>query len=170
MIQSMEILQLPIMALQERIDEEMNENPLLEMGEQDPDLPEEPRERENPDAPSAEERELVLDEKNTEADFERLMQLNEDVPDHFDEAPRPAPLRRFERRGERLGDAIHAGVAGPDGVHGERREAAQLIPQRDVLREAGGRLLEQRLQHGLFSLLDGLGVHFGNQARQAHAR
>ena len=40
MIQSMEILQLPIMALQERIEQEMQENPTLEMQEQDPDLPE----------------------------------------------------------------------------------------------------------------------------------
>ena len=31
MIQSMEILQLPILALQERIEQEMEENPVLEM-------------------------------------------------------------------------------------------------------------------------------------------
>ena len=52
MIQSMEILQLPIMALQERIEQEMNENPLLEVQELDPTLPDEPPERENPDAPA----------------------------------------------------------------------------------------------------------------------
>ena len=39
MIQSMEILQLPILALQERIEQEMEENPVLEMREEDPDLP-----------------------------------------------------------------------------------------------------------------------------------
>src|SRR3954452_22666327 len=33
MIQSMEILQLPIMALQERIQQELQENPVLEMAE-----------------------------------------------------------------------------------------------------------------------------------------
>ena len=33
MIQSMEILQLPILALQERIDQELAENPLLEVTE-----------------------------------------------------------------------------------------------------------------------------------------
>ncbi len=44
----MEILQLPIMALQERIEQEMNENPLLEVQEQDPTLPDEPTERDNP--------------------------------------------------------------------------------------------------------------------------
>ena len=33
MIQSMEILQLPILALQERIEQELNSNPVLEMSE-----------------------------------------------------------------------------------------------------------------------------------------
>ena len=43
MIQSMEILQLPVMALQERIEQEMQENEALELVETDPDLPEEPQ-------------------------------------------------------------------------------------------------------------------------------
>ena len=63
MIQSMEILQLPIMALQERIEQEMQENPTLELQEEDPDLPEEQDEDVNPDAPTVQERELVVDEK-----------------------------------------------------------------------------------------------------------
>src|SRR4051794_13055495 len=37
MIQSMEILQLPLMALQERIDQELSENPVLELAEIGPD-------------------------------------------------------------------------------------------------------------------------------------
>ena len=41
MIQSMEILQLPIQALEERIEQELQENPILEMRENDPDLPDE---------------------------------------------------------------------------------------------------------------------------------
>ena len=48
MIQSMEILQLPIMALQERIEQEMQENPVLDLAEEDPDLPEEPVESREP--------------------------------------------------------------------------------------------------------------------------
>src|SRR5882724_7294121 len=36
MIQSMEILQLPLMALQERIDQELSENPVLELNELEP--------------------------------------------------------------------------------------------------------------------------------------
>ena len=38
MIQSMEILQLPIVALQERIEQEMEKNPVLELREKDPDV------------------------------------------------------------------------------------------------------------------------------------
>ena len=41
MIQSMEILQLPIMALQERIEQEIQENPVLDLQEEDLDLPDE---------------------------------------------------------------------------------------------------------------------------------
>ena len=41
MIQSMEILQLPALALTERIDQELNENPVLEMSEPDPEAADE---------------------------------------------------------------------------------------------------------------------------------
>ena len=39
MIQSMEILQLPIMALQERIQQELQENPVLELQESSDEAP-----------------------------------------------------------------------------------------------------------------------------------
>src|SRR5688500_18779489 len=86
MIQSMEILQLPIMALQERIDQEMQENETLELVESDPDMPENQEETPNPDAPTVDERELVVDEtKNNADDFERLLNLDEEWPDAFEE-------------------------------------------------------------------------------------
>ena len=56
MIQSMEILQLPILALQERIEQELSENPVLEMLESYENSPGEEEERENPDAPSESEK------------------------------------------------------------------------------------------------------------------
>lgn len=113
MIQSMEILQLPIMALQERIEQEMQENPLLELREEDPDLPEEPVEADNPDAPSEEERELVVDEgKNNEEDFERLLNMDAEWPDHFEERSRPSSTR-VEEEGDRKHDAMANMVARP---------------------------------------------------------
>lgn len=106
MIQSMEILQLPLMALQERIDQELTENPLLELQESDPDNPEEPYERENPDAPDVQEKELVIDAgQDNKDDFERLLNLDQDVPDYFDESPRRS-ANRLDEEADRKHDAI----------------------------------------------------------------
>src|SRR5688572_22502094 len=83
MIQSMEILQLPVMALQERIEHELQENPVLELREAG-------REDENADGQPSDEtatdpqvdgkaeaseqtEELVIDDKGSnEEDFDRL--------------------------------------------------------------------------------------------------
>jgi RNA polymerase sigma-54 factor len=117
MIQSMEILQLPIMALQERIEQEMNENPLLELQEQDPNLPEEPEERENPDAPTDSEKELVVDDAHNNAeDFERLLNLDREWPEHFDDRPRSSATR-MEDDADRKHDAMANLVDRPESLH-----------------------------------------------------
>src|SRR5687767_13074451 len=101
MIQSMEILQLPIIALQERIEQEMAENPILELQEVDPAAPEEPVDRENPDQPTEAERELVVDNTKDQADdFERLVEMDREVPDYFDDFPRRS-ANRIEEEDER---------------------------------------------------------------------
>jgi RNA polymerase sigma-54 factor len=116
MIQSMEILQLPIMQLQERIEQEMQENPLLEQQDEDLDLPEEEVENSNPDAPTVEERELVVDEtKNNEDDFERLLNMDEEWPDHFEERSKPSSTR-VEEEGQRAHDAMANMVARPQSL------------------------------------------------------
>src|ERR1700746_467203 len=84
MIQSMEILQLPIMALQERIQQELQENPVLELKDSTEDGA-----AAETEAPAAEERdpgseELVIDESgDNELDFDRLEALSRDWEDHF---------------------------------------------------------------------------------------
>jgi RNA polymerase sigma-54 factor len=114
MIQSMEILQLPILALQERIEQELQENPLLELREIDPDAPEETGDdRELPDAPADGERELVIDEaKSNEDDFERLLNMDEEWPDTFEERSRPS-RNQIEEAGDRKHDAMANMVARP---------------------------------------------------------
>jgi RNA polymerase sigma-54 factor len=117
MIQSMEILQLSIMALEERIEQEIQENEALEVVDQDPDLPESDAEKENPDAPTMDERELVVDEaKNNTDDFERLLQMDEQFPDHFEERSRPSAAR-LEEEGERKHDAMANAVDRPESLH-----------------------------------------------------
>ena len=117
MIQSMEILQLPIMALQDRIEQEMNENPVLEIQEQDPTLPDEPAERDNPDAPAETEREMVVDETQDNVDdFERLINMDSEAPGTFDDGPRRS-LTRIEEEADRKHDAMANVVARPESLN-----------------------------------------------------
>ncbi|MSU77871.1 MAG: RNA polymerase sigma-54 factor [Gemmataceae bacterium] len=102
MIQSMEILTLPMMALQERIELELQDNAVLEVrepGQTEEGYPETPELGEGVEAdspaepessPDAPEQELVIDAKSGEEDFERMDALNEDWSDYFDEESRPS--------------------------------------------------------------------------------
>ena len=119
MIQSMEILQLPILALQERIEQEMEENPVLELREEEPDAwteGQQPEKPEPPDAPTEDERELVIDEsKGNEDDFERLLKMDEQWPDHFEEHSRPS-RNQMEEAGQRKHDAMANMMARPQSL------------------------------------------------------
>jgi RNA polymerase sigma-54 factor len=113
MIQSMEILQLPIMALQERIQQELQENPALEMREEDgADTPaavdefEEPAPAKESDDVSNPEKELVIDDTgNNEIDFERMEALSKDWEDHFNEGHRPS-RNGIDEEGDKKHDAM----------------------------------------------------------------
>ena len=113
MIQSMEILQLPILALQERIEQEMEENPVLDLVESDPDLPDEQFEAEKADAKAETEKELVVDEsKDNQDDFERLDHMNEEWPETFEERRQPS-ANRIEQDALRRHDAMANMVSRP---------------------------------------------------------
>jgi RNA polymerase sigma-54 factor len=116
MIQSMEILQLPLQALQERIDQELVENPTLELQERDPTLPDEPDERENPAEKTVDEKPLVVDEAHNNADdFERLLNLDQQVPEYFDETTRRSS-NRIEEDSEWAHDVISNVVDRPESL------------------------------------------------------
>ncbi len=85
MIQSMEILQLPVLALQERVEQEINENPMLEVEEEE-NSDSESDEEEDPNRPTEDERELVVqDNQSNSEDFERLANMDSDMPQNFDD-------------------------------------------------------------------------------------
>ncbi|MGA2583925.1 MAG: RNA polymerase factor sigma-54 [Tepidisphaeraceae bacterium] len=82
MIQSMEILQLPLMALEERIEQELQNNPVLEMREGDQEPGEIPTEGTEPEGGGEEfsegERALVVKENSSQSeDFDRLAKISE---------------------------------------------------------------------------------------------
>jgi len=86
MIQSMEILQLPLAMLEERIEQELEKNPVLEIREVQPEGQIEREESK----PADEERDLVIDEQHANAeDFARLDNIESIIdPDNFDQRPR----------------------------------------------------------------------------------
>lgn len=111
MIQSMEILQLPVLALDEKIEQELSENICLERVSGDPN---EPRHREEvaeaqleaTEKPVAE-RELVVDgDSNGEADFERLLEMSSEWPDdNYTSGSKPS-ANRISDDSDRAHDVI----------------------------------------------------------------
>src|SRR6516225_9576557 len=82
MIQSMEILQLPIVDLQAKIEHELQENPFLELKEKHGEQDEAAEVEFNPDATP-----LKHDETG-DLEFSRLEALNRDWDDHLNEGHR----------------------------------------------------------------------------------
>jgi len=102
MIQSMEILQLPLMALEERIEQELQNNPVLEQREGDADMDgeavavaDQPDVVEAREDYSESEQPMVVKENSDQADdFERLAKIGE----YFEnEEFNATPLRDFSR-------------------------------------------------------------------------
>jgi len=87
MIQSMEILQLPVIALAERVEQEMEENPVLELKEKpaadqdDPGGEAAPADDFDPDGP-------MVHDADAELDFKRLEAMDKDWDGHFNEEHR----------------------------------------------------------------------------------
>ena len=114
MIQSMEILQLPLMALQERIDQERLENPLLELAGEAPSAEgdEPPNEGDAPDdAPAQAD---AADEPPGDSDLSD--QLLREWEEHFTDSHRPS-RSGLEEEGERKFDAEQNIANKPPGLH-----------------------------------------------------
>jgi RNA polymerase sigma-54 factor len=109
MIQSMEILQMPMAELEERIEQELENNATLEVAEGEGDaaaVKEEQQEREREER--QEERPLTVDEQSGASDFERLESYEQTVPEVAaneygtpDRTPAIEPIRRTAADGER---------------------------------------------------------------------
>ena len=149
MIQSMEILQLPIQALQEQIEQEIQENPCLDIQELDPDLPdEETAEAEKPDAPTIDEKELVVDEnKDNKDDFERLLEMDQEWPDHFEDRTRPSS-QRIDEESDRKHDAMANMAERPQTLHDYLHEQLSWFGLDTTLRSMCDRIIYNLNQNG----------------------
>jgi len=140
MIQSMEILQLPILALQERIEQELNSNPVLEIEE--PPSSEDTSSVEQQSQDDIGEKDLVVDtDRNKAEDFERLGNLDDDYQDYMDQA---GTFHRRPRSDEPDGklEAIKNTAALPQSLHEHLTEQWRLVEADEPVKKAGSSIID----------------------------
>ena len=117
MIQSMEILQMPIMDLQERIQQELDENPVLELKEPTADEVDRTSSRPSRRRRPRPRREGTGHRRrgNNELDFDRLDALSRDWDDHFNEEHRPS-RNGMDEEGDRKHDAMQNMASRPQSL------------------------------------------------------
>ena len=153
MIQSMEILQLPIMALKERIEQELRDNEMLEDQVGDLDAPEVEMEMERAREEATEkpvtEKELLVDnERNNEADFERLLEISENwSEDEFSGGLRPSS-NRVSEDGERKHDAMANMVSRPQSLQEYLIDQFRFFKCSPTVREFGEYLIQNLDNNG----------------------
>jgi len=146
MIQSMEILQMGALALEERIEQELSSNPTLELQEPGSDLNDMRAEQEQVERDASEgERELVVSDdngSNSADDFERLTNLSEEYGETWEsnnfetgESFRRAQASSGERDAKI--DAMANTAARPQSLADQLISQWILVEAEDEIREAG---------------------------------
>ena len=140
MIQSMEILQLPILALQERIEQELNSNPVLELVE--PSEPEAPASDSEQLQDDIGEKVLVVNTDNNKVeDFQRLDSLGGGFKDYMTEAGSFHKRARPDEPDPKL-QAIKNTAAPPQSLHEHLEEQWRLIDAEKPVKKAGGMIID----------------------------
>ena len=140
MIQSMEILQLPILALQERIEQELNSNPVLEMAE--PSGPEESEQVQTESEDDISQKDLIINaDSNKVEDFERLDSLEDNFREYIEQAG-PFYTRRQPDEPDRKLEAIKNAVAPPLSLHDHLMEQWRLVEAGEPVKKAGSMIID----------------------------
>jgi RNA polymerase sigma-54 factor len=140
LIQSMEILQLPILALQERIEQELNSNPVLEMAE--PEGAEEADSASEQPQDDASERDLVVGTDSDKAeDFGRLENLGDGFTDYMDQAG-PFRSRVQPDEPDRKLEALKNTAAPPQSLHEYLSDQWRLVETDEPVKRAGDMIID----------------------------
>ena len=151
MIQSMEILQLPVMALEERIEQEIQNNETLEVEEPgqeagqetaaaEPavatkDAPEPPPER------TVDEKPLIVDQEHAnQADFERSYDWSSEYPDSDDDRSRPS-ASQIDDAGDRYLDVMANMVERPETLSNHLHDQLSNYELSDAERQAADKVI-----------------------------
>jgi RNA polymerase sigma-54 factor len=176
MIQSMEILQLPMFELQERIDQELAENVCLEQANE----PERPRPEEANGQPvdevpagdrEVERRELIAGQGDGEADFERLLEISADWPDdNFTSGSKPSS-NQIEDSGDRAHDLMANAESRPQTLQEYLVDQFHYFDCSPEVRAFGEYLIQNLDENGrLQSSLPEIAQVFGRSITMEHAQ
>ncbi len=149
MIQSMEILQLPVMALNERIEQELSENVVLELSDKSAEASDTELEvaseqaRDEAAGETLERQELVVEnDRDNEADFERLVEMSSEwSDDRFETGSRPSG-NRIDEEGDRQHDAMANAVSRPPSLNEFLLEQFGFFSCAPAIREFGEFLIQ----------------------------
>jgi len=153
MIQSMEILQLSILALQERIEQELSENPVLELVEPpaEEEIQSESTVQDTAEANLAEKDLIVDTEHNNAADFERLDSLDNDFKDYMNQSG-PFHLRTRSDDVDGKLQAIKNTAAPSQSLHEHLMDQWRLIDVDEPVRKAGTTIIDYIDDRGYLSV------------------
>lgn len=129
MLQNLELLQMPILALKERIDQELEENPALELA---PDVDE------SPEAAAARERAAEADER----DEDRRREFLERVEEEFREVSRPASRVGSSEESDRKMEFLQNIGAPPEDLREHLRRQVGVLDLDERLRTYIDHLIE----------------------------
>jgi len=140
MIQSMEILQLSTLALQERIEQELNTNPVLEMeGSSNPEEQSAADQQPRADIDEADLPSDVVSQKLE--DFGRIESIDDDYKDWIGQAETPNYRVRSDEPDRKL-EAIKNTAAPPQSLHEHLAEQWQLVEAEDKIKKAGAAIID----------------------------
>jgi RNA polymerase sigma-54 factor len=140
MIQSMEILQLPILALQERIEQELNNNPVLELAETST-IEQGESAGEQPPEETAEKDLVVGTDNNMVKDFERLEGLDDEYKDYMEQAGSWRVRAASDEPDKKL-EAIKNTAAPSQSLHEFLTEQWRLVEAKEPVKIAGERIID----------------------------
>ncbi len=139
MIQSMEVLQLPLLALQEKIEAELASNPVLEL---DTSSAEEVISTSQDENSVSSDEELVVDnDGNNAEDFGRLDSLGEDFKEFVNQS-RPIQINRSNDDTDAKYEAIQNTAASPISLHDYLMDQWHLYETSDAVRAAGEAIID----------------------------
>lgn len=153
MIQSMEVLQLPLLALQEKIEAELNSNPVLEVAEEREDAQE--REQALPEDHSDNDELVVKDNSDNVEDFQRLDNMGDDFEDYLN-ASGPMQFQQSYRNvstgdPDKKLEALHNTAALEQSLLDSLKDQWRMVDAEPLVKAAGDMIVDYIDEKGYLS-------------------